>query len=67
MRDFVKGLTPFGGPRPGEILVEFGIGPARLYNLLRRILDSRFIEPETLAPAELVCIRAMVDAQPIMR
>lgn len=41
--DYARMWAPYGGPRRGDILVEFGMSPAHFYTHLRRILDSRFL------------------------
>ncbi|RYF61821.1 MAG: DUF3263 domain-containing protein [Comamonadaceae bacterium] len=56
--------APYGGPRRGDILVEFGMSPAHFYTHLRRILDSRFLGTKKFAPGELVRLHAVVNAQP---
>ena len=62
--DYARMWAPYGGPRRGDILVEFGMSPAHFYTQLRRILDCRFLVTNKFAPGELVRLHAVVNAQP---
>ncbi|MEU2001876.1 DUF3263 domain-containing protein [Rhodococcus sp. NPDC019627] len=60
--DYARKWAPYGGPRRGDILVEFGMSPARFYVQLQRILDSVLVT--NMSPGELVRLHAVVNSQP---
>ena len=66
MLEFARIWAPYGGARPGDILVEFGMSPARYYQNVTRIL--RTIAVRNLPIAERHRIEecaARYSAQPI--
>lgn len=41
MLELARVWAPYGGARPGDILVEFGMSPARFYANISRILRTK--------------------------
>lgn len=61
--DFARRWLPYGGGSPEDILVEFGMTPARYLDRLGRVLDkpvSRRLDPVTYAR-----LRNFVDSHPL--
>lgn len=64
--DYARMWAPYGGPRRGDILVEFGMSSGHFYSQLRRILDSLSIRTVNFAPGELLRLHTVVNAQPLV-
>nr|WP_257792492.1 DUF3263 domain-containing protein [Rhodococcus oxybenzonivorans] len=54
MLELARIWAPYGGARPGDILVEFGMSPATFYARVTRILRTIAIRNRPLAERHLI-------------